>query len=222
MMVLQESCVDPADLYLSMKFPPLLKIMDDPCTFIKHLFLSEPDFANVMFGSKHGCFEKPHKSKKPTSNSDFPDILPLSVYPRKMDENVLDLQDKSNHPISGKIERLVLGTKLSESHKTANECLYHDVKNCKQANRIKTMAQEGHQMRRKSKRVTAGKRQSFESHFLFNYLMDILENQKTRKKQETVLFKHGDIIVNEKTLVAEFLESSQTRDETSSLSRTSP
>ena len=95
------------------------------------------------------------------------------------------------HPISKSVTRKVLGTKLSESHKTQNECLYHNVNCCKQASYNKTMVQEGLQMRRKSKRVTAGKRQSLESHFCFNFLMDVLENQTTRRKQEIALLKHG-------------------------------
>ena len=60
-------------------------------------------------------------------------------------------------------------------------------------------------MRRKAKRVTSGKRQSFESHFLFNYLLDVLENCETRKKQEISLKAHGDFVVDHKSLVAEML-----------------
>ena len=67
------------------------------------------------------------------------------------------------------------------------------------------MSQEGLQMRRKSKRVTPGKRQSFESHFLFNFLLDVLDNYENRKKQENNLLKHGTFVINPKSLVAEFL-----------------
>ena len=205
MMVLMESCVDPADLYLSMKYPPFLKIMDDPCTFINHLFGSEKAFANQMFGPNRGCFQPPHKTEKPITSYNCPDILPLSVYPRKMNENLLENPTDANvHPITQKVTRLVLGTKLSESHKTTNECLFHNINNCNQASCVKTMSQEGLQVRRKSKRVTPGKRQSFESHFCFNFLMDILENQRTRRKQEITLRKHGEFLVNKRTLVAEF------------------
>jgi hypothetical protein len=65
------------------------------------------------------------------------------------------------------------------------------------------MSQEGHQMKRKSKRVTSGKRQNLETHYLFNFLLDVLDNNDVRKKQEKSLSKHGDFIVNPKTLVAE-------------------
>ena len=67
------------------------------------------------------------------------------------------------------------------------------------------MSQEGLQMRRKSKRVTPGKRQSFENHFLFNFLLDVLDNFETRKNQEKKLSKKGNFVKNPKTYIAEFL-----------------
>ena len=205
MMVLKESVIDPCDLFLSLKNPPQLQVLDDACTFINHLCVSEPDFASEMFGSNRGCFETPHKTQKPSRNHDCPDILPLSVNPRKVDENLLNLTDNKVHPVTGKVTRLVLGTKLSNSHKTNNECLFHDINNCKQASSVKTMSQEGLQVRRKYRRVTAGKRQSLESHFCFNFALDILENLRTRRQQELALQKSGDFVVNKNTLVAEFV-----------------
>ena len=67
------------------------------------------------------------------------------------------------------------------------------------------MSQEGHQITRKCKRVTPGKRQSFETHFLFNYLLDVLDNYDMRKKQEKSLLKFGTYNVNSKSLIAEFM-----------------
>ena len=67
------------------------------------------------------------------------------------------------------------------------------------------MSQEGHQVRRKSKRVTSGKRQTFESHYLFNFLLDVIENWQVRKKQETKLAKHGKFIVDPVSLIAELV-----------------
>ena len=204
MMVLQESVIDPADIYLSLLFPPVLQIMDDPCTMVNHLVCSEPEFAKLMFGPNRGCFEPPHPKRRPKSCHDCPDILPQSVFPRKFDKTLLDNPDEKVHPISKVITRKVLGTKLSESHKTQNECLFHNINLCDQASCIKTMSQEGLQMRRKSKRVAPGKRQSFESHFCFNFLLDVLENKRTREKQEVALAKHGKFSVDPKTLVADF------------------
>jgi hypothetical protein len=67
------------------------------------------------------------------------------------------------------------------------------------------MSQEGLQMRRKTKRVTPGKRQSFENHYLFNFLLDVLDNKEIRIKQENLLQKHGKFVINPRTLVAEFV-----------------
>ena len=66
------------------------------------------------------------------------------------------------------------------------------------------MSQEGLQLRRKNKRVASGKRQSFESHFLFNFLLDVLENLETRRKQEISLSqKSGMYRINRISLLAE-------------------
>ena len=67
------------------------------------------------------------------------------------------------------------------------------------------MNQEGLQMRRKCKRVTPGKRQSFENHFLFNFLLDVLDNFETRKKQEKSLSKIGKFVINPNSCIAMFL-----------------
>ena len=64
------------------------------------------------------------------------------------------------------------------------------------------MSQEGLQMRRKCKRVPAGKRQSFESHFLFNYMLDILDNWETRKRQEVKLNREGKYLIDKTSLLA--------------------
>ena len=67
------------------------------------------------------------------------------------------------------------------------------------------MSQEGLQMRRKCKRVTPGKRQTFENHYLFNFLLDVLENYNTRLKQEKSLHKHGSFVINSDSFIADFV-----------------
>ena len=129
--------MDPADIYLSLLFPPLLQILDDPCTFVNHLFLSEKVLAEKLFGINRGCFEPPHETNLPKSDHDCPDILPLSINPRQVCENSLNNPSSKVHPISKTITRLVLGTKMSESHKTQNECLFRNVNNCSQSTQIK-------------------------------------------------------------------------------------
>jgi hypothetical protein len=136
-MILQESVVDPADLYLSLLFPPLLQILDDACTFVSHLCCSEKELAEKLFGINRGCFEPPHESKKPRSDHDCPEILPLALNPREACENAFNNPETKVHPISRTLTRLVLGTKLTENHRTRNECLYHNVNNCIQSTQIK-------------------------------------------------------------------------------------
>lgn len=58
-------------------------------------------------------------------------------------------------------------------------------------------------MRRKSRRVVFGKRQSLETHYLFNFLLDVLDNLEVRKEQEKCLSKMGKYNVNVHSLIAE-------------------
>ena len=170
---------------------------------MSHMFCSQQELSETLFGEQRGCFEKPHKKNKPRTDFDCPELLPLAMNPRKPCEIALNNSESNVHPMSKTITRKVLGTKHSQSHKTQNECGFHSVLNCKQSALIKTMSQEGHQMRRKCTRVTSGKRQSLESHhLLFNFLLDVLENQETRKKQETELLKYGNFVINDKTLIS--------------------
>jgi len=64
------------------------------------------------------------------------------------------------------------------------------------------MSQEGLQVRRKCKRVVAGKRQSFESHFLFNFMLDILDNWEVRRRQEVKLSREGNFAIDKNSLLA--------------------
>lgn len=64
-LLLQESVRDAADLYLSLKYPPLLLVNDTPCGFARHLDLREPVIASQFWGDRLGCFEKPTPGTKP-------------------------------------------------------------------------------------------------------------------------------------------------------------
>ena len=101
-MVLQESVIDPADIFLSLKFPPALQILDDPCTFSSHLVCSEPELSKKILGENKGCFEPPHRTRLPKSNYDCPELLPLSHNPRKVSLEALRNPSENIHPISGK------------------------------------------------------------------------------------------------------------------------
>ena len=101
------------------------------------MFCSEPEISETLFGINRGCFEPPHETNLPSSDYDCPELMPLSYLPRKVDMDSLNDSDIRIHPVAGKVDRKVLGTKLSESHKTRNECLFHSVNHCKQVSYIK-------------------------------------------------------------------------------------
>ena len=83
--------------------PPLIMILDDPCTFISHMFCSETKLASKLFGANRGCFEPPHSTDPPREDHDCPEILPLSINPRKPIAWVLKTPNSKQHPISGTI-----------------------------------------------------------------------------------------------------------------------
>lgn len=65
-MVLTESVRDAADLWLSLKYPPVMFICDTPCTFVQHINHRDPVSANEYWGDKDGCFETPTINRTPT------------------------------------------------------------------------------------------------------------------------------------------------------------
>ncbi|XP_065060370.1 HMG domain-containing protein 3-like isoform X3 [Rhopilema esculentum] len=65
-MILTESVRDAADLWLSLRYPPVLFICDTPCTFVRHMNLRDPDMARITWGENDGCFEKPKLEAIPT------------------------------------------------------------------------------------------------------------------------------------------------------------
>lgn len=67
-LLLQESVRDAADLYLSLKYPPVLLVNDTPCGFARHLDIREPSLTKHLWGDCLGCFQKPD-----------PDMVPKEV-----------------------------------------------------------------------------------------------------------------------------------------------
>ena len=58
-LILAESVRDAADLYLSVKYQPILLINDSPCGFVRHLECRDPEKANTLWGEFSGCFQGP-------------------------------------------------------------------------------------------------------------------------------------------------------------------
>ena len=71
-LALQESVRDAADLFLSLKYPPLLFICDTPCGFVRHMDCREPDVGAKLWGKFSGCFEVPDINKSPSEVRTFP------------------------------------------------------------------------------------------------------------------------------------------------------
>ena len=64
-LLLQESVRDAVDLYLSLKFPPVILVNDTPCGFARHLDIREPNVGNQLWGDCLGCFETPSPDTDP-------------------------------------------------------------------------------------------------------------------------------------------------------------
>lgn len=74
---LTESVRDAADLYLSLKHPPVVFINDTPCGFVRHMECRDPAIAQELLGSTAGCFQTPTLHQDPEGNQNFPCIVPL-------------------------------------------------------------------------------------------------------------------------------------------------
>lgn len=64
-LTLTESVRDAADLYLSLKYQPLVFINDSSCEFTRHLECRAPEIAEILWDDYSGCFEKPEFGKSP-------------------------------------------------------------------------------------------------------------------------------------------------------------
>ena len=64
-LTLTESVRDAADLYLSLKYPPITSISDSPCGFTRHVEFGDAEVAEALWSNNLGCFEKPQPNKEP-------------------------------------------------------------------------------------------------------------------------------------------------------------
>lgn len=56
-LTLTESVRDAADLYMSLKYPPIVFICDSPCGMVHHLECRAPDLCKALWGENSGCLE---------------------------------------------------------------------------------------------------------------------------------------------------------------------
>ncbi len=64
-LTLTESVRDAADLYLSLKYPPIVFVCDTPCGLVRHMECRCKETARKLWGERAGCFEKPCLDKEP-------------------------------------------------------------------------------------------------------------------------------------------------------------
>eukprot|EP00112_Aurelia_sp_Birch-Aquarium-sp1_P019044 Seg4634.1 transcript_id=Seg4634.1/GoldUCD/mRNA.D3Y31 product="HMG domain-containing protein 3" protein_id=Seg4634.1/GoldUCD/D3Y31 len=68
-MMLTESVRDAADLYLSLRHPPITFVCDTACTFVRHMNNRVPAITEQLWGAYDGTFEIPDPEKKPSTVS---------------------------------------------------------------------------------------------------------------------------------------------------------
>ena len=56
---LTESVRDAADLFLSIRYPPVMFINDTPCGLARHMECRCPNISSELWGNRTGCFKKP-------------------------------------------------------------------------------------------------------------------------------------------------------------------
>ncbi|XP_066931534.1 HMG domain-containing protein 3-like [Clytia hemisphaerica] len=182
-MVLTESVRDAADLWLSLKYPPVLFVCDTPCTFTRHINQRSPDEAIAYWGENDGCFEVPTLGKDPEPNKSVPDIVPGE----HSDSNTVAhlYLDQKVHPVTGKTQRYVCGDRFhakKNPHKSPL-CAYHNIDLCQQAKTVKTSYQESQNNQKNEKRNRSSCSQNFLHHIMYNYLMNFYDNERVVLKQ---------------------------------------
>ena len=105
-----ESIRDAADLYLSFKFPPVVTVVDTPCTMSTHLAFREPEKCDIWFQDRQGCFQKPKKDVLPDKVS-----VPFLKNLDKVNDKDQEQRSREEHPRSGSSSRFILGDRFHAS-----------------------------------------------------------------------------------------------------------
>lgn len=124
-------------------------------------------------------------------NLNIPDIV-ISDYSiddkvRKMPEDLSEVE----HPQTRSKRHFILGDRFHTStnpHKS-KLCAYHNIDLCQRGLAIATSMQESENHRKNAQRLRSTCQQTFEVHYMFNYLMDFYLNEAVMKKQIENLIK---------------------------------
>ena len=102
-------------------------------------------------------------------------------------------QNDTEHPLTGESRRFIVGDRFHSStnpHKS-HLCKFHNINLCQQSHALKTSYQESENNRKNNKRLRSSCMQNFHTHFYYNYLMDLYQNetivlsQKRRLEEKT-------------------------------------
>ena len=94
--------------------------------------------------------------------------------------------------MSGSRQHFILGDRFHSStnpHKSPL-CAFHNIDLCQQANSITTSTQESENNRKNVKRLRSTCQQSFEVHYMYNFLMDFYQNEAIVKDQKCHIQKN--------------------------------
>ncbi|XP_066919083.1 HMG domain-containing protein 3-like isoform X1 [Clytia hemisphaerica] len=182
-MVLCESVRDAADLWLSLKYPPVLFICDTPCTLTQHLNNREPDLMKQYWGDLNGCFQKPEIDTKPNTEVNVPALVPSEF---KTEGEKYDGCKEFEHPVTRTKQRYVCGDRFharSKPHKSPL-CSFHDIELCQQGCGITTSHQESMNNKKNNLRNRSSCSQNIATHIFYNYLMNFYENELVVMQQQ--------------------------------------
>ena len=89
---------------------PICLVCDDPCTFVAHSFLHYPTEAELAYGDRRGCFQKPSDVVPPQSGISCPDLIPTELQ-SGTDRDAMLNPSQLVHPDALSPARYVFGTR---------------------------------------------------------------------------------------------------------------
>ena len=122
-------------------------------------------------------------------NLSFPEITPTEYRDADVEFKEQHQLAPYEHPISGSSRRFALGDRFhsSTNPRKSSLCMYLNINLCKQAYTICMSMQESENNRKNNKRLRSSCQQSFEVHYMYNFLMDFYQNEAVVKEQKRTL-----------------------------------
>ena len=86
-------------------------VCDNPCTFVSLALQRYPVEADLMYGTKRGCFEEPKDDIPPNKNISCPDIIPIELSTEVPNREAMKNPSPLVHPDVSSLTRYVMGTR---------------------------------------------------------------------------------------------------------------